>query len=219
VNSYKLECEQLTEDLHDLLTKKYNVIVAELFTRFYRKGIDRRKTVVWYNEDEGVRIEVVRNGTSKEFEEIVVDVLDSLRDFLISGKIDFNAFRQEIGRLAFVTYYRAPSMYPHLEKILLTLGCSLTITPSQEVPAKEVHKQYIKYMESLGEADQHDMARVGIVIQEDGKPLSNYDVKIYVETPEKGIIIANEATMKTGDNGELIIPVKKIFRNQNNNTQ
>jgi len=209
VNSYKLECVNLIEDLHDFLTRKYNVIVAELFTRFYRKNIEHRKTVTWYNEDEGARVEVVHEDAGKKFEEVVIDTLNNLKHFLVSGKIDVNVFRQEIGRLTFVTYYRAPLMYPYLKEILLASGCSLTIKSSRKLPTEEMLKQYTKYMESLGQADQRDIAGVKIIVQKDKKPLSNYDVKIYVETPEKGIIIANEATMKTGDNGELIIPVKK----------
>jgi len=209
VNSYKLECVNLIEDLHDFLTRKYNVIVAELFTRFYRKNIEHRKTVTWYNEDEGARVEVVHEDAGKKFEEVVIDTLNNLKHFLVSGKIDVNVFRQEIGRLTFVTYYRAPLMYPYLKEILLASGCSLTIESLQKLPTEKMLKQYTKYMESLGQADQRDIVGVKIIVQKGKKPLSNYDVKIYVETPEKGIIIANEATMKTGNNGELIIPVKK----------
>jgi len=129
--SYELVCSDVSGDLYDIVTKKINPALAELFNKYHphrgHANDVHRTVLVAYNEEDGARVEFTYNGYYATLEEVMVDRLFQYRDLLVENKLSFNAFRQIVAHITFTAYTRSLPLYRDLEDLLTMLNCEMKI--------------------------------------------------------------------------------------------
>jgi len=214
VYSYDLKCSDVEEDLHDIVTKRINTVLAKLYSKYCRPRIDRRVVTTAYIEEDGARVEAVYTDHNLTLEESIVNSLFQLRDLLVTSKISFDAFKQMVGRLAFTAYTSSPHLYQDLEELLSAMNCSLTIKyeipriPSLTPSAKHVPRPTPPFTASF---EPKDTVSLKLVLRDKGKPLST-DIKILYEAPGGSASVPVEFSLKTSENGEITLPARKFSK-------
>jgi len=212
--SYELKCSDIEEDLHDIVTRRINTVLAKLFNKYCKPYSDRRVITTAYIEEDGARVEAIYTGHDLTLEESIINSLFQLRDLLVTNKLSFDAFRQKVGRLAFTTYTSSPHLYQDLEELLSVMNCSLTI--KYRIPRRLSLAFLAKYVSRSTPSftlsfDPKDAVNLKLVLRDKGKPLSK-KIRIQYESSEGSANVPIEFSLKTDRNGEIMLPARKFSK-------
>jgi len=215
---YSINCAELPDntDLHYLLAYRVNPKLAEITNKYYDfekyKKKQPRTLEMWINEYDGARIRVLYTFDDKSFEETIVDWLFNLRDFLISHKMDFNAFRRYVADLAFLAAHRSPGLFKDVEELLGILGCTLWIKSMKKgikINEEDILRMLNNFAVSF-DVKSEDVVRVTIKVTRGGKPVRNATVRITNIVQERGTRRSHETKLVTNENGTIMIPARKF---------
>ncbi len=211
--SYDLKCTDKVSDLHEIITKEFNPILVMLSSKYYKSKCNQRPLVTYYNEEDSAKVQVIYSDISLTPEETIVSALFNLRNLFVDNKIDFNTFRQEVGRLMIMAHTSVPTVYPYLEKMLSALGCTIVIKPSpRNIIKRREYENLNEYMRLMSSLDLKNVVSLKIVLKNKGKTLLNQKIRIQVETIVNSNIKTLEFDIKTNKNGEAIIPIKRFSK-------
>jgi len=216
--SYELVCSDVSGDLYDIVTKKINPALAELFNKYHphRDHTDgiHRAVLIAYNEEDGARVEFTYNGYNATLEEVMVDNLFQYRDLLVENKLSFNAFRQIVAHIAFTAYTRSSSLYRDLEDLLTILNCKMKIRYGALQPSlskEQASKLTPSDTPSVLSFEPREAVSLRLVLRDEALPLSE-KIKVLYELPGDSASAPVELTLITDKNGEIVLPVRMFSK-------
>jgi len=216
--SYELVCSDVSSDLYDIVAKKINPALAELFNKYHphRDHTDgiHRAVLVAYNEEDGARVEFTYNGYNVTPEEVIVDRLFQYRDLLVENKLSFNVFRQMVAHVAFIAYTRSLPLYRDLDDLLTILNCKMKIKyeiPQTSLPKEQASKLTPSDTPSALSFESREAVSLRLVLHNKASPLSE-KIKVLYELPGDPTSVPVEFTLITDKNGEIVLPVRMFSR-------
>lgn len=192
-------------------------MLSEIARRYYRldlKKLRKVRTVAeWSNEYEGAQVQLLYTFDDKTFEETVVEWLFNLRDYLVSHKMDFNAFRRYVADIAVLTAHRNPAMYSSILEVVRTLGCNIRLSLKDTSPPMIEDEKLLPLLGNLSalfESRPEEVVKVTIHVRTRGDSLPNYPVQIANAVQEHGTTKKAGTTVTTGSDGTVAVPVRKF---------
>ena len=213
MSDFEVKCSDIDVDVHEVITKKVNPIMATLHYQYCESVEQPRRVTIYYNEEDGARVEVLHTDMDMSINTALVCSLFNLRDFLFTHKINFDKFREEVGRLTGIAFASAPELYPHFQEILSSLGCRLELKPTiLRQRGKHVSEKYQAYAKLMSTVDYKNIATLRIILRDQDKPLPNKVVHVRIETVVNSEPLTLDLDVKTNKNGEVVLPVAKYSK-------
>ena len=209
---YDLFCrdEPTKIDAHEILAYKINPKLADITNRYYVPGSERRTLVTWINEFDNARVEISYDYTSEDFENIVIDIIYSLRNLYARNIIDLNSFRHYLADIAAKAYLRNRDLYKDIAELLRMLNCEIRIeTRSTGQTIEEDQISNIIHGATAFIAKPEDFVKVTIIVYEDNKVIRGKKISILSIVPEGEETKKYMVSLITDEDGKVVIPARK----------
>ena len=117
----------------------------------------------------------------REFEEVIVDYLFNLRDFLASGKLSIDLFTRYASDLAAAAALRSHELYRDIKDLLRSVGCDLSLSLMDEnlssVP-DDMLSEVLSNLSVVFGARASDVVKVRVKVIKNGEPVPNISVAV-----------------------------------------
>ena len=208
---YDVVCdsEPMGKDMHDFLAYHFNVKLVGLFNKYHRSH-EVRTVRMWINEYDHARVLVLYRFDRRSFEEVIIDWLFTLRDMLVTHKMDFNSFRYYVVDNVVLAAHKSPRLFWDLQGLLKVIGCSVRfdLESLKRLPEEHVFSA-LESLRLITQAKPEEFIKATIKVSKWFGSGGNTKVQITNVVPESGKKAEHTTKVMTDKNGVAVVPVPK----------
>lgn len=210
--SYILICNDklLGYDLHSILAYEFNPKLAEITDKYYIVSDRKRPLNTWINAIDGARVEILYDDSSDALTNLVIDAIYRLRDLYSRSIIDLDAFRRQLGSIAYTAYNHDEAFYSDLRELLRTLGCMIHIgSMNMEYDASMYEKLEMLRGKSEDHTHQDGYVQVTIMLRKNTHPWPQKNIRITNIVPMEEGIRKHSFSLTTNSLGIVTVRAQK----------